>query len=225
MLNNDPGYHTRLEKTAHEVVVQCSNDICSSVPYILGYDPDHQGPPKVPRAFNGNLLLWPLYNAGLTERIPGYQRRWVIERLRFIADVMGVRQASPLVQSLSAKVDLGPWHGSSNVTNAEHESCLLAMDNDLEITQTASQQLLMEQVIGHPMERGRTLPHMMSVMPAQQIQAISFPNSAPLNMTSITSQSMFDETNDELSLTGNYDDEWYIKPWLDPLYRLLTCLI
>lgn len=221
MLNNDPGYHTRLTNTAHEVVVQCSNDICSSVPYILGYDPDHQGPPKVPRAFNGNLLLWPLYNAGLTERIPGYQRRWVIERLRFIADVMGVRQASPLVHSLSAKVDVGPWDGG-NVSNAEHESCLVAMDNDLEITRNAAQQVLMEQAIGHSMERGHVLPHLMSVMPAQQVQVISFPNSAPLDMASITGRPIFNETDDELSLTGHYDDEWYIKPWLDPLPRLLT---
>jgi len=217
MLNNDPEYHTRLMNTAHEVVVQCSNDICSSVPYILGYDPDHQGSPKVPRAFNGNLLLWPLFNAGLTERIPGYQRRWVIERLRFIADVMGVKQAAPMVKSLSAKVDVAPWDGG-DVNNPEHDSVLAAVADDLGITRNAEQQVLMNQIIGHPMDKHHVL---LQDLPAQDMQTISFPNSAPLDVTSITGRQMFEDTDSELSLTGHYDDSWYIKPWLDFLPRLL----
>jgi hypothetical protein len=94
---NDLEHYTNLTNTAHDAVIQCSDDICLSVPYILGYNPEQKSSPQIPRAFNDNLLLWPLYNAGLTRQIPEIQRRWIIERFIFIAEVTGVKQALQLV--------------------------------------------------------------------------------------------------------------------------------
>lgn len=66
-------------------------------------------PRVIPKAISGNLLLWPLYTAGVTDLVSDMMRDWVAGRLRWIADVIGIRQAAPLAFSLRRKTDLLEW--------------------------------------------------------------------------------------------------------------------
>jgi len=81
------------------------------VPYYLGFDPDADKrlPRAVPKAVSGNLLLWPLYTAGVTDLVSDMMRDWVAGRLRWISNVIGIRQAAPLAFSLRRKQDILLW--------------------------------------------------------------------------------------------------------------------
>jgi hypothetical protein len=96
---------------SNATLLQLSHDICSSVPFYLGYSANQgerisRAPPK---AVSGNLLLWPLYTAGVTGLTSDMMREWVIGRLRMISDVMGIRQAGPLADTLTSMQDILEW--------------------------------------------------------------------------------------------------------------------
>ena len=97
-------------------LLQLHHDICASAPFFLGFDPaiPNLTERPTPQAVNGNLLLWPLYGAGLTGMASDIMRNWVIGRLLYITDVMGIRQAAPLAATLSSGQDIVEW-------KAEHE--------------------------------------------------------------------------------------------------------
>lgn len=132
LLFNDPDLFSRQTLESEEVILQSSQEICASVPYILDFNPNVKEPHRIPRAFNGNLLLWPLFVAGTTEEVPSQQRKWVISRLRYISDVMGIRQAMPLVYSLSQKADVASWDGE-NLSKPDEDSVLIAMEIGQEV--------------------------------------------------------------------------------------------
>lgn len=95
---------------SNSMLLQLAHDICASVPYCLGYDnaldPALREPPK---AASGNLLLWPLYTAAVTDMVSPMMRNWVAGRLMLIAEVIGIRQAAPLAMSLMATKDISEW--------------------------------------------------------------------------------------------------------------------
>jgi hypothetical protein len=95
---------------SNSIILQLSHDICASVPYCLGYDnaldPALREPPK---SASGNLLLWPLYSAAVTGMVSPMMRDWVAGRLMLIAEVIGIKQAIPLAQSLIADQDIIDW--------------------------------------------------------------------------------------------------------------------
>jgi len=66
-------------------------------------------PRAIPKAVSGNLLLWPLYTAAVTDLVSDMMREWVAGRLRWISDIIGIRQAAPLAFSLRRKQDLLTW--------------------------------------------------------------------------------------------------------------------
>ena len=72
-----------------------------SVPFLLSTNTN-----DAPRALAGNLLLWPLYLASQTSVASDEMRRWAAERLGYIADTIGVRQAVPMVKSLTKTLDI-----------------------------------------------------------------------------------------------------------------------
>jgi len=100
---------------SNSTLQQLSHDICASVPFYLGHSAKSSDrfsrPP--PKAVSGNLLLWPLYTAACTGIISDMMRVWVAGRLRFISDVMGIRQAAPLAYTLEVKQDLLEWDGET----------------------------------------------------------------------------------------------------------------
>jgi hypothetical protein len=94
------------------VLVQMTQDICASVPYYLNYqDPGRTDDPinNPPKAAGGNLLLWPLYTAAVTEVVSDVMRSWVVGRLKAIAEIMGIRQATALAHVLSLKKEIDVW--------------------------------------------------------------------------------------------------------------------
>ncbi|XMA11897.1 hypothetical protein WAI453_004688 [Rhynchosporium graminicola] len=93
------------------MLLQLCHDICASVPYFLGYKSGITGfMDQAPKSVNGNLLLWPLYTAGVTGLVSDMMRVGVAGRLQWIADVMGSRQAGPLAYSMLRRQDHLLWN-------------------------------------------------------------------------------------------------------------------
>jgi hypothetical protein len=94
--------------TSRSTLLELSHDICSSVPFYLGYSANsierHSRTP--PKAVSGNMLLWPLFIAARTQVVSGALRDWVAGRLRMISEVMGIRQAALLEHILEPKQDV-----------------------------------------------------------------------------------------------------------------------
>ena len=84
-----------------------SRDICASVPLYLGYPGQGEGDTRpMPQAAWGNFLRWPLFVAAEPRVIPNYTRTWVMGRLNKIAQDMGIRQATILVDLLKDQKDV-----------------------------------------------------------------------------------------------------------------------
>lgn len=84
------------------VIMRLSQDICATVPAILGHDLHKQ---EFPRSVNGYLLLWPLYMAASTDFVDERTRAWVMRRLEVVADVVGILQARAMAGLLKARMD------------------------------------------------------------------------------------------------------------------------
>jgi len=95
LLWDNPNVYENQALASNSMLLQLSHDICSSVPFFLGY---HTG--EAPKSVSGNLLLWPLYSAAVTGMVSDMMRIWVAGRLKMIADVLGIRQAAPLAYTL-----------------------------------------------------------------------------------------------------------------------------
>jgi hypothetical protein len=111
LLWNDVCFFENQVLASNTTLLQLCHDICATVPFYLGFDPnaDKRMPRAIPKAVSGNMLLWPLYTAGLTDLVSDMMRDWVAGRLRWISDVIGIRQAAPLAFSLRRKQDILKW--------------------------------------------------------------------------------------------------------------------
>lgn len=115
--------------TSNSTLLQLCHDICASVPYFLGYNPENKGfMEQPPKSVNGNLLLWPLYTAGVTGMVSDVMRCWVAGRLQWITDVMGIRQAAPLAYSMVRRQDHLLWNPDSIENASSPDGCELAYD-------------------------------------------------------------------------------------------------
>ena len=92
-------------------LLKLCHDICASVPYFLGFDPnrDPDLPYEIPKTVHGNMLIWPLYTAGVTPLVSDVMRSWVAGRLQWIADVLGVRQANLLAFKVRNQQEVLTW--------------------------------------------------------------------------------------------------------------------
>jgi hypothetical protein len=111
LLCNDTCLFENQVLASNATLLQLCHDICASVPFYLGFDPNAEEhiPRAIPKAVSGNLLLWPLYTAGCTDLVSVMMREWVAGRLQWISDVIGIRQAAPLAFSLRRKQDILTW--------------------------------------------------------------------------------------------------------------------
>lgn len=92
--------------TSRSRLLELAHDICSSVPFFLGYianQTEHRSQPP-PKAVTGNLLLWPLFIAARAPLVSSALREWVANRLRMISEVMGIRQAALLAYILKQDI-------------------------------------------------------------------------------------------------------------------------
>ncbi len=116
--------------TSNSTLLQLCHDICASVPYFLGYNPNNLGyADQIPKSVNGNLLLWPLYTAGVTEMVSDMMRSWVSGRLQWITDVMGIKQASPLAYCMASRQDHLMWNPEVKEEVQAVEGCVLSPDS------------------------------------------------------------------------------------------------
>jgi branched-subunit amino acid ABC-type transport system permease component len=89
------------------ITVQLAGDICSTVPFCLGFSLKNSQAPKMkhfPMAITGCHLVWPLYIATRTEFGPE-MREWAISRLRGISENMGIKQAMVVADSVANNED------------------------------------------------------------------------------------------------------------------------
>jgi hypothetical protein len=86
--------------TAISIITTLTNDIFSSVPFFLSTTAQ-----DTPRTGAGNLLLWPFYLAAQTTVASDDMRGWAAQRLGYIANTMGIRQAAPMAETLRTTAD------------------------------------------------------------------------------------------------------------------------
>lgn len=97
-------------QASKSTLLRLCHDICSSVPFFLGFNPKLSCSLRIlPKAVNGNMLLWPLYAVGVTAYVSDMMRSWAARRLQWIADCMGIRQAAPLALTLGRRMDILEW--------------------------------------------------------------------------------------------------------------------
>lgn len=96
-------------QAANATILRLSHDICSSVPPLLGFKEGQAKTTRKIKSVCGNLLLWPLYTAAVTDSVSELMCSWVAGRLRLISDTIGVKQAGPLAHVLSKKQDVVEW--------------------------------------------------------------------------------------------------------------------
>lgn len=121
LLQVDSRYFENQIMESNKTLLQLSHDICSSVPYFLGFDPllKNASERQIPRGINGNLLLWPLYTAGVTGMVSEMMRKWVAKRLQWISEVMGIRQAAPLAFMMMKRKELTTWKEGHEIEEVE----------------------------------------------------------------------------------------------------------
>jgi hypothetical protein len=89
-------------KQSREVVQELCNDICASIPYLLGYV-DH----GLPKSGSGAIrAMWVLFVCACMHYVPETQRLWAIEQLERIGHRMGIHQTLPLADLMRKKVQL-----------------------------------------------------------------------------------------------------------------------
>lgn len=118
---------------SNTTLVQLCHDICASVPYFLGFDPDIPVgvARKLPPASNGNMLLWPLYSAGVTGMVSEVMRSWVAGRLKWISEGMGIRLAEPLAYVMKRRQDIITWDSESDAVTETPKEILMTGESDI----------------------------------------------------------------------------------------------
>jgi hypothetical protein len=98
-------------------IQELSSDICASVPYHFDYrdcQSSHASIDSPPMAASGTILLWPLFTAAASGLVPDEMCLWIVQRLRLIAEFMGIRQAAALAGVLQLKKDVHDWSAEEN---------------------------------------------------------------------------------------------------------------
>lgn len=102
---NDAPIMFEQQKQARAKIAKICDDICDSVPYLLGYV-DQSHPPK---PGSGAIhAMWALFVCACMQYIPQTQRTWAINQLERIGHEMGVHQTLPLADLMKRKVQLMP---------------------------------------------------------------------------------------------------------------------
>lgn len=104
LLCGNSSFYESQALASNSTLLQSCHDICSSVPYYLGFSPGQRlNDRPLPKAVVANLLLWPLFTAAVTNTVSDMMREWVAGRLRWISGAMGIRQAAPLALAVLKK--------------------------------------------------------------------------------------------------------------------------
>lgn len=91
-----------------EIMMQCQRDILASIPQHFSAQPFTEAASRL-KGSTGYFILWPLYLVGVMDLATNEVKSWVVQRLRGIADLVGVSQASVLADYIAAQEDLWGW--------------------------------------------------------------------------------------------------------------------
>jgi hypothetical protein len=107
----DPAIMALIKKYDHlkELTKQLVQDICASVPYLLGYQPRQYQTGGQPRAASAFFLLWPLYLIVAEISAPPHFRLYAIQKLSKIGSDWGIRQATVVANLAVSGSDLDTW--------------------------------------------------------------------------------------------------------------------
>lgn len=107
------------QKTTSELIIQemCA-EICATIPQHAGYvshppqppiptTTQHEPPRDVPIEAATYWLLWHLLKPG--EVSTGARRWWIIDRLRYLGNVTGIRQALAVAEALERRERIYVW--------------------------------------------------------------------------------------------------------------------
>ncbi|KAF2501011.1 hypothetical protein BU16DRAFT_449975 [Lophium mytilinum] len=87
-----------------------ADEICASVPYYFGGNPDSvYSLPTPPKAASGFALLWPLYAAATTFHKSKFRTGWIVKQYDVIGDVLGIRIASVFASTLRKNQHISVW--------------------------------------------------------------------------------------------------------------------
>lgn len=96
-------------RESETILTKMSDEICASVPFILGgVEPENPEKP-IPRTAAGTALVWPLYLAATMDLAKASTRAWVITRLDKLGHTMGIQLAVSLAQVLREKKFITAW--------------------------------------------------------------------------------------------------------------------
>ena len=116
-LSHEKEYPSGVSSTRSTSVIMTSHidvlakDICATAPQSMGY----ANPTRKTKAFTTTqrlrcyTLLFPLYVAALYSSSATQIKPWVIKQLRFMSDVIGIRNASIVVEILERGDKTCPW--------------------------------------------------------------------------------------------------------------------
>lgn len=127
-LCNPVDYRTTPEyASASRLGADMITDICASMPVSLGWKMlGQRGPTRIHmharyacgddgsdsiKALGGYMAIWPLFSSSCSDFATDTQRKWILGRLQYIADVMGIDQAKTFAH-VSGLGDWAAWKRS-----------------------------------------------------------------------------------------------------------------
>jgi hypothetical protein len=91
------------------VMLKMQADILATIPQHVPSSIKDQ-PTSLMEGSRGYFVLWPLYVAGVMDLTTQPIKKWVIGRLRAIADQAGVRQATVMAEILETPRHIAAWN-------------------------------------------------------------------------------------------------------------------
>jgi hypothetical protein len=131
-------YRTRPEYAATmRTGVDIITDICASVPYSLGYKFGHTTPHSAynmdsgfatgddasvsGKSVGGYLSIWPLFCANNSDYTTDTQRKWVLGRLKYITEVLGIDQASTFAHVSQVNILFIDFTNTNSTNSVSHQ--------------------------------------------------------------------------------------------------------
>ena len=107
-LSKVPATSTELSGKRIDMMIECEREaieavdnICASVPQFFPPDCGHILPRNTRSAASGYFLIWPLFNAGCSSLIQPSTRKYIVNRLEYIAKDLKLPQAGKAAQMLA----------------------------------------------------------------------------------------------------------------------------
>ncbi|KAF2179985.1 hypothetical protein K469DRAFT_753652 [Zopfia rhizophila CBS 207.26] len=94
--------HLLLKSYCERTTLLMAEDVCSSVPWILGEVNDCGKPMLVPKSqsINGYCLLWPLKQVLMSGGASDWRRNWIRSKFDYIGTALGMKMATQIAREM-----------------------------------------------------------------------------------------------------------------------------